>query len=275
MGQSAGMKIAPYRFDDGVRLARIEGEIVIDTGLADDLNRHLLPEGLALLAARAGAAAPLEPQRLQPLAPPVLLAVGLNYSDHAAEMQRPLPEVPALFAKLPNSIAGPYTAVQSPHPSLDYEGELAVVIGTPAWQVSEADACRHIAGYCILNDLTVRDALRPDSLILAKSGPGQAPLGPWLTTADEVTDPQQLAITTHVNGTLRQNGSTAAMHRSVSWLVAWLSRHLRLDSGTVIATGSPPGSGAGFSPPRYLQPGDTVRVAISGLGFIETRVEQP
>ncbi|GGI71502.1 2-keto-4-pentenoate hydratase [Polymorphobacter multimanifer] len=261
------MKIAPYQFEDGVRLARIDGERAIDTGVA----AAGFPD-LAAISRTSGPAHALDLARLRAFVPPLLLGVGLNYADHAREQGRAVPETPALFVKPATSIAAPFGTASSPHPSFDYEGELAVMIGQRCWQVAEADAVAHVAGYLIVNDLTVRTALKPDSLMLGKGGPGHAPLGPWLTTADEIADPHALAITTHVNGVVRQNGSTAAMVRRVPWLIAWLSSHMVLEPGTVIATGSPPGAGAGMVPPEFLVAGDEVRVGIEGLGHIETRI---
>lgn len=273
------MRLATYRFADGVRVARIDGpagaETVGDLGLPTPLVELLSPDSLAALAMMAPVAeARLDQACLLPPipAPPLFLGVGLNYRDHAAEIGRSLPDTPALFIKAPAAIAPPFGTISSHHESLDYEGELGVVIGTPAFRASADTAMAHVAGYVIVNDITVRALIRPDNLVLGKGGAGHGPFGPWLTTADAVPDPHDLAITTHVNDERRQQSRTSQLHRTVPQLIAWISQAMVLPPGTIIATGSPAGSGAGSTPPRWLAPGDTVRVAIERLGHIEHRV---
>jgi len=146
------------------------------------------------------------------------------------------------------------------------------VVGRRCHRITAGEARAFIADYVVVNDVTMRDLARPDTLVLGKSGLGHGPFGPWLTTADAVTDPHALAIHTWVNGELRQSLTTAELHVGCFDLLAWLSSVLVLEPGTVIATGSPAGSEAGFTPPRWLVPGDVVRVAIEGLGAIEHRV---
>jgi 2-keto-4-pentenoate hydratase/2-oxohepta-3-ene-1,7-dioic acid hydratase in catechol pathway len=269
------MKLASYGFADGVRaaLVRDDGAAVADLGGAQLID--LLP-ALPLPPRDAPAWQPLDPARLAaPLQPPLFLGVGLNYRDHAAEQGRPLPERPALFIKAPMAVAPPFGTLASAHASLDYEGELGVVIGRPCHRVTPADAMAHVAGYVIVNDVTVRELIRPDNLVMGKGGAGHGPFGPWLTTADEIADPHDLAITTTVNGTVRQQSSTANLHVGISALVSWLSQSLALPAGTLIATGSPGGSGVGFDPPLWLVPGDCVTVTIAGLGQISHRVTAP
>lgn len=243
--------------------------MVVDLGRAEPLA--------ALLGQRLdhdGPRQPLDPLRLRPPipAPPAFLGVGLNYRDHAREVGRTLGAMPPVFAKGQGAVAPPFGTIASPFPSLDYEGELGIVIGRRCHRIGEGDAADHIAGYVVVNDVTVRELVTPDTVMLGKGGAGHGPFGPWLTTADEVADPHDLALTTHVNGELRQSSSTRELHRGVFALVAWLAAALVLEPGTVIATGSPGGSGAGFAPPRWLVPGDVVRVAIERLGAIEQRV---
>lgn len=270
------MRLATYRFDDGVGPGLVLGDRIADL-------RGLAPTLAALLATGAhewpvdpGPSAPLDPARLLPPlpAPASFLCVALNYVDHAAEVGRPLPERPPVFNKLPLSVAAPHADV--PHPgwsdSFDYEGELGVVIGRAGRGIAEADAMAHVAGYLVVDDLTVRELAKPDTLVLGKNGPGMAPIGPWITTRDEVGDPYSLTIRTWVNGELRQDGSTADLHRRIPELIAFVSRAVPLVPGDVISTGSPRGSGAGLSPPRFLRPGDVVRVEIGGLGAIENRI---
>ena len=263
------MRLATYGFDDGDRAARIEGEFVVDLGRAEPLMA-LFGQDLS----HDGPHVPLDLSRLRPPIPhpPAFLGVGLNYRDHAREAGRTLGATPAVFAKGQGAVAAPYGSVASHFASFDYEGELGVVIGRRCHRIEAADAAGYIAGYVVVNDFSVRELLVPDTLVLAKGGAGHGPFGPWLTTADEVPDPHDLAITTHVNGEVRQSSNTSELHRNCFELVAWLSSALTLEPGTVIATGSPAGSGIGFDPPRWLVPGDVVRVEIERLGAIEHTV---
>lgn len=266
------MRLASYDFGDGVRagLVDADGTRIADLGGAALIE--LIADGPVQLPP-AGPWQPLHPERLAaPLpAPPLFLGVGLNYRDHAAEQGRALPDRPALFIKAPGSVAPPVGTVFSCFASLDYEGELGVVIGRPCHQVPEAAAMAHVAGYVIVNDITVRELIRPDNLVLGKGGAGHGPFGPWLTTADAVPDPQALAITTRVNGVVRQQSTTAQMALGVAALVSWISSALPLPTGTIIATGSPGGSGVGFDPPLWLAAGDEVVVDIAGLGSLRHR----
>jgi len=273
------MKLATYVFADGVRVGIVSEDRIIDSGFAEPLMELTDLAGLARLAVAAehGRPQPLARERL--LAPiphsPLFLGVGLNYRDHAREVGRALGDSPAVFSKPVNSVAAPFADISSHFTSFDYEGELGVVIGRRCHRVAAAAALDYVAGYVVVNDLSVRELLRPDTLVLGKGGYGHAPFGPWLTTADEIGDPQSLAIRTSVSGELRQESTTAEMHRTVRELIAWLSQALVLEPGTIIATGSPAGSGAGFDPPRFLAAGDVVRVEIAGLGAIENRVVAP
>ena len=270
------MKLATYAFDDGVRVGIVDDGQIIDSGLIDPLMELIDPVGLARLAAAAATGQPLPFVREQLLAPiphpPIFLGVGLNYRDHAREVGRDLGASPAVFSKPRNSVAAPFADVSSHFASFDYEGELGVVIGRRCHRVTAAAARDYVAGYVAVNDFSVRELLRPDTLVMGKGGFGHAPFGPWLTTADEIANPHSLAIQTSVSGEVRQASTTAEMHRTVWELIAWLSQALVLEPGTIIATGSPAGSGAGFDPPRWLVPGDVVRVEIAGLGAIENRV---
>lgn len=262
------MRLATYRYDDGIGPG-----LVTDAGIAD--LRHEGDSVRTLLGRHALAAGLVQPIDRGRLLPPIpdpasFIGVGLNYRDHAAEVGRPIPETPPLFAKLPPSLAAPDGETPWPAASFDYEGELGVVIGRQAYRVDAAAAMAVVAGYVVVNDLTVRDFARPDTLLLAKNGPGFAPFGPWLTTADEVPDPHALVLRTWVNGELRQDSSTAQLHHRIPALIAYISRAIPLAPGDVITTGSPRGSGIGFTPPRFLRPGDVVRVEIERLGAIET-----
>lgn len=199
-----------------------------------------------------------------------LIAIGLNYADHAAEANMALPAEPIVFFKATSSICGPNDAVEIPRGSTktDWEVELGVVIGTRAKYVSEADALSHVAGYCIINDVSERDFQlhRSGQWVKGKSHDTFAPMGPWLVTADEVADPQNLAMSLSVNGQTMQDGSTRTMHFSVATVIAHLSQFMTLHPGDVIATGTPPGVGMGQTPQVYLREGDTMVLSIQGLG---------
>jgi len=254
------VKLATYRFADGIGPARVEGALLADLRGVARTMIELLETDLAG-AASGTADIPLDPARLlAPVPQPrAFLGVGLNYRDHAAEVGRTLPDVLPVFAKLASAVSPPFATIARPAESFDYEGELGVVIG----------AGGSIAGYVVVNDLTIRAMAKPDTLVLGKSAPGCAPFGPWITTADEIPDPHALRIETRVNGEVRQSSSTAELHQRLPELLAYIGGHVTLQPGDIIATGSPAGSGIGFDPPRWLTPGDTVRVEIEHLGHIE------
>lgn len=201
---------------------------------------------------------------------PNLLCIGLNYSDHAAETNTPNPSQPVVFNKHTSAAAGPDDAlILAPGSAkLDWEVELAVVIGTPAWHVREEDALRHVAGYCLCNDVSERawQIEYEGQWTKGKSYYGYAPLGPWLVTADEVPDPQDLDLWLEVNGVRRQNGNTRTQIFGVAHVVSYLSRFMALQAGDVIATGTPPGVGLGHKPPLFLKAGDRVALGSRLLG---------
>jgi 2-keto-4-pentenoate hydratase/2-oxohepta-3-ene-1,7-dioic acid hydratase in catechol pathway len=200
-----------------------------------------------------------------------IIGCGLNYRAHAQEMGDALPTQPLLFAKAPSSIAGPYDDLVLPPAAwsseVDYEVELGVVIGHACHEVSVADALAYVAGYTIVNDVTARDIQRAESQwYRAKSYDGFSPIGPYLITADEIFDPQNLYLSTTVNGELRQRSNTSDMIFSVAELVSFASHSMTLLPGDIIATGTPAGIGAGMNPPRFLQPGDVLELTIEYLG---------
>ena len=199
-----------------------------------------------------------------------MVCIGLNYTDHAAEVGMALPKEPTLFIKAPSAICGPDDPIVRPRGSvkLDYEVELGVVIGRDARYVSEADALRHVAAYCLVNDVSEREFQMEHggTTTKGKSADTFGPTGPWLVTADEAGDPQALALWTTVNGERRQNGNTAKMIFSVASLIAYVTRFMSLRAGDVISTGTPTGVGHGQKPPKYLQPGDVVEMGITNLG---------
>ncbi|WP_027798080.1 fumarylacetoacetate hydrolase family protein [Paraburkholderia dilworthii] len=199
-----------------------------------------------------------------------LVCIGLNYTDHAAETDTPIPREPVVFNKHTGSISGPNDPVILPADAqkLDWEVELGVVIGKPAWQIDEATALDHVAGYCLANDVSERayQLEREGQWTKGKSGFSFAPLGPWLVTRDQVPDPQMLDLWLDVNGTRRQTGNTRTMIFNVAHIVAYLSRFMPLMPGDVIITGTPPGVGLGQKPPVFLKAGDTMTLGGSGLG---------
>ncbi len=201
---------------------------------------------------------------------PKFLGIGLNYRDHAEETGMPIPEVPIVFAKASSCVSGPYDPVLAPKgfERMDYEVELAVVIGTRAKRVAEADALDHVAGYAICNDVSERSLQKggPCEWIKAKSYDSFGPLGPWLVTTDEIPDPQRLDLTLDLNGARMQTGSTSTMIFGVAALVAYISKFMTLLPGDVITTGTPPGVGMARDPRVFLKPGDAIRASISGLG---------
>lgn len=198
------------------------------------------------------------------------LAVGLNYADHAAEAGMPIPAEPILFSKAPSSLSGPDDPVILPPGSskADWEVELAAVIGQRMWQVSEADALAHVAGYAVCNDVSERkwQTEGTGQWLKGKSAPTFGPLGPWLVTTDEIDDPQALEMFLDLNGTRMQTGTTATMIFTLARCLSFISTMMALEPGDVITTGTPPGVGMGMKPPVFLKPGDEMRLGVAGLG---------
>ncbi|MGN6138606.1 MAG: fumarylacetoacetate hydrolase family protein [Ralstonia sp.] len=199
-----------------------------------------------------------------------IIAIGLNYADHAAEAGLPPPAEPILFLKANSALNGPNDAVMLPRGSAktDWEVELGVVIGKTASDVSREEALSHVAGYCVVNDVSEREFQleRGGTWDKGKGCDTFCPVGPWLVTRDEVPDPQALGLWLDVNGERAQRGNTATMVFGVAHLVSYVSRFMTLHPGDLICTGTPPGVGMGAKPPRYLKAGDTMRLGIDGLG---------
>ena len=257
-------------------LLNADGSISDLSGVVPDLSGAALsPESLARLRSLDTAKLPraAQGQRLGACVAGVgkFIAIGLNYADHAAETGAKIPSEPIVFMKATSCIVGPYDTVLKPRGStkMDWEVELGVVIGSVARYVSEADAPQHIAGYCVINDLSERafQLERGGQWDKGKGCDTFGPLGPWLVTSDEVGDPAQLSMWLDVNGTRRQNGSTRTMIFKPAFLVSYLSQFMSLHPGDVITTGTPPGVGMGIKPdPIFLNAGDVMELGIEKLG---------
>lgn len=198
------------------------------------------------------------------------ICIGLNYADHAAETGAAIPAEPVVFSKWTSSVVGPNDAVRIPRGSVktDWEVELGVVIGKGGSYISEDDALDHVAGYCVINDISEREYQleRGGTWDKGKGCDTFGPIGPWLVTADEIADPQQLNLWLEVDGHRYQNGNTRTMIFTVAQIISYLSRFMSLQPGDVISTGTPPGVGLGQTPPVYLRAGQTMRLGIEGLG---------
>jgi 2-keto-4-pentenoate hydratase/2-oxohepta-3-ene-1,7-dioic acid hydratase in catechol pathway len=253
-----------------------QGRVRDLSGVIADLRAEMLtPEGLAPLRAIDPASLPLvaEPGRI---APPwsgmgKFICVGLNYADHAAESGMPVPAEPVLFTKHTSTVIGCNDPVVLPQGSVktDWEVELGVVIGRTARYVSEADALGHVAGYCVVNDISEREYQleRGGTWDKGKGCDTFGPVGPWLVTSDEVADPQQLSMWLEVNGKRYQNGNTRTMVFGVAHLVSYISRFMTLYPGDLISTGTPPGVGMGCKPESvFLKINDKIELSIEGLG---------
>ncbi|WP_162652975.1 fumarylacetoacetate hydrolase family protein [Lentilitoribacter sp. Alg239-R112] len=205
------------------------------------------------------------------------ICIGLNYADHAAESGMELPQEPVVFFKATSAITGPNDMVDIPRNSVktDWEVELGVVIGKHTKYVSKEDALDHVAGYCVINDLSERDFQihRSGQWVKGKSADTFGPIGPWLVTRDEVGNPQDLSMYLEVNGYRYQDGSTRTMHFDVATIISHLSQFMSLQPGDVISTGTPPGVGMGQTPETYLKPGDVMELGIEGLGVQRQTVQ--
>ena len=261
----------PGLVDETGQLRTLEGAVSDISGSVlcpDEISRlsRIEPDSLPLVDGQP---------RLGPCVADVgkIVGVGLNYSDHAAESNMAVPDEPILFMKPSSAIIGPYDDVQIPVGSTktDWEVELGVVIGLPGRYVSEDDALKHVAGYCIVNDVSEREFQleRGNQWDKGKGHDTFAPIGPWLVTADQVDDPQSLDLWLEVDGRRYQNGNTRTMIFGVAYLISYISHFMSLHPGDVIATGTPPGVGLGQNPPTYLKPGQVMQLGISGLGIQE------
>jgi 2-keto-4-pentenoate hydratase/2-oxohepta-3-ene-1,7-dioic acid hydratase in catechol pathway len=252
-----------------------QGRIRSLEGIVPDIAGQVLtPEGIEALRRVDPSSLPLvdEGVRLGPCVAGTgkFICIGLNYSDHAAETGATVPPEPIIFMKATSAICGPNDDVEIPRNSqkTDWEVELGVVIGRHAKYVDEANALDHVAGYCVVNDVSERafQAERSGQWTKGKSADTFGPTGPWLVTRDEVADPQSLPMWLKVNGKTFQDGSTRTMVYGVAFLVSYLSQFMSLHPGDIISTGTPPGVGLGQKPPVFLKAGDVVELGIEGLG---------
>ena len=270
----------PGLLDDQGRVRDLSGLVPDVAGAA------LLPDSLARLRGVDPATLPLvsgvaqQDLRLGPCVGQVgkFICIGLNYSDHAAESGMAVPPEPVVFNKWTSAIVGPDDDVEIPRGSVktDWEVELGVVIGKPGRYIDEANALSHVAGYCVINDVSEREYQldRSGTWDKGKGCDTFGPTGPWLVTADEVPNPQNLKMWLEVDGKRYQDGSTATMVYGVAFLISYLSRFMSLQSGDIISTGTPPGVGLGQKPPVYLRAGQTMRLGIEGLGTQTQKVVQ-
>jgi 2,4-diketo-3-deoxy-L-fuconate hydrolase len=264
-----------------------DGRVRDLSGVVADIGGDaLLPATLELLKDLDLSTLPLvpgTPQQNLRLGPCVghigkFICIGLNYSDHAAEAGMAVPPEPIVFNKWTSAVVGPDDNVEIPRGSIktDWEVELGVVIGQGGRYITEADAMRHVAGYCVVNDVSEREFQieRSGTWDKGKGCDTFGPTGPWLVTADEVPNPQALGMWLEVDGKRYQNGSTATMVYQVAFLISYLSRFMSLQPGDVIATGTPPGVGMGQKPPVFLKAGQTMRLGIDGLGVQTQKLVQ-
>ena len=248
--------------------------------VADFTGANLSPATLDKLRAIDPASLPTAPAGVRLGAPVAgtrnFIAIGLNYADHAKETGQEIPAEPILFNKLANCIVGPNDDIMYPRDSdrMDWEVEIAFVVGTRARYVEEKDALAHIAGYCLCNDVSERrfQVKRAGQWVKGKSAETFGPLGPWLVTPDEIPDVQNLAMSLDVNGERKQTGSTSTMIFSIPFLLAYITQFMVLEPGDVVTTGTPPGVGSAKKPPEYLKAGDELVLRVEGLGEQRSKV---
>ena len=256
-------------------LLHVDGSVRDLSGVVPDIGGAVLSDaGLAAIRALDASKLPVVAAgaRLGPCVAGTgkFICIGLNYADHAAESGMAVPPEPVIFMKATSAICGAFDPIIIPRGSLktDWEVELAVIIGTRAKYVTEADAMSHVAGYAVTNDVSERafQNERSGQWTKGKSCDNFGQIGPWLVTRDEVADPQNLSMWLTVNGQKMQNGSTGTMVYGVQFLVSYLSQFMTLHPGDVISTGTPPGVGQGQKPQRFLKAGDVVELGVQGLG---------
>jgi 2-keto-4-pentenoate hydratase/2-oxohepta-3-ene-1,7-dioic acid hydratase in catechol pathway len=271
------MRLVTFVSGGQVGLGRVEGNEIIPFPPHFGSMMDLIvgwPQLRAQVAAAQARPILLDNARLLPPLPRPgkILAIGLNYADHVRETGAALPPRQIWFCKQPTAASGPFDPIPLPAVAreVDYEAEMVVVIGAGGRNLSRAEAPAAVFGYCVGNDVSVRDwQMATSQWMLGKSFDGHAPFGPWITTADDITDPHRLGIRCFVNGDKRQDSNTSNLIFNVWDQIAHISQVMTLEPGDLIFTGTPGGVGMGFSPPRYLNDGDQVRVEIDQLGAIE------
>lgn len=263
------MKLVTFTYHGRTRIGEVQGDSIHSLAWADSL-KNMLRSGVT--PNRISESFPLDQVTINaPLAPSKIIGIGLNYADHARETGKEPPAEPLIFGKFSSSIIGHGDAIcwqRSITDQVDWEGELAVVIGRRARHVSEEDALKHVFGYTCANDVSARDLqfVKDSQWARAKGLDTFCPIGPYIVTRDEITDPHSLAITTRVNDEIMQQGNTSDLIFSIPKLVAYCSRMFTLEPGDLILTGTPAGVGRARKPPRFLTDGDRVSVHIEGIG---------
>lgn len=268
------MKIAQFYEGSCVRLGLIQADTLIPIDFDGDMIQFVESHGESRKALKLQSSQMIDLDRV-PLAAPVthpskIIGIGLNYKDHAEEQKAKVPDVPVVFAKFPNTLIGPKEAIAwdaKVTGKVDFEGEMAVVIGSRIQNCPESEALGAVFGYTCANDVSARDLqFRDIQLLRGKSLDTFCPLGPWIVTADEIPNPNSLKIQSWLNGRLMQDGNTSLMIFSIPFLVSFLSRHFTLLPGDVILTGTPRGVGVFRDPPVFMKEGDEVAVEIERLG---------
>lgn len=263
------MKLATFTHQTRTGIGEVIGDRIYPTTWSESMQ-YMIRRGL--MPSRRNQSFPLEAVKLQvPVRPSKIIAIGRNYAEHAKETGSDLPKAPLIFAKFPSTLIGQGEAIiwnESVTQQVDWEVELAIVIGKRAKDVSEEDALKHVFGYTVANDVSARDLqLRTDGQwTRGKSLDTFCPVGPWIVTRDEITNPQNLNLKTTVNGEVRQEDNTKNMIFGAAVLVSYCSRMFTLEPGDLLLTGTPPGVGEGMKPPTYLKDGDTVTVSVEGIG---------
>jgi len=284
------MRILSFRTEDRASWGVVKGDGIVDVGrlfgskidtLGDALRAGVLPRVRDLAEAREPSVA-LDDIHYLPTVPDAekIICIGINYGNRNAEYKdaEPPPKFPSVFMRTPGSLVGHGEPILDPAESdqLDYEGEIVLVIGKQGRRIAESDAWSHVAGLSLMNEGSVRDWLRHSKFNVTpgKNFERSGGFGPWMVTADEFRDGEELHLTTHVNGELRQDDTTANLIFPFTRLIAYLSSFMRLLPGDVIATGTPTGAGARFDPPKYLKAGDVVEVRVPNIGTLKNRVAE-
>ena len=271
------MLIARHLVNDTPQIAAIIGDEIVNLSTPHQDMPEFLASGVEIDTLLTDDVRPLAEAKLLPPvgAPPAILAVGLNYRAHAEEGGREVPSTPVIFTKHHNCVIGPGDGIHIPRAApdkVDYEGELAIVIGTRCRHVPKDRAHEIIAGYTVMNDVSVRDWQRASpTMVMGKSWDTHGPIGPWMATSDQI-DPHNLQLTTRVNDEIRQNSRTDDLIFDCFDIVEHLSTAFTLEAGTVIATGTPAGVGLYWDPPKMLKAGDEVSITIEGIGTLTNPV---